>query len=117
MLPTREGRLMRTLRVAVILTFIATVGSAGTAWSWGDAGHKIICEIAFQELSESDITIAATVGYCVRVDNRRVYEVNNEVFDVGETEKIVTVDSTYLPAHAPTVADSLKRAGVRLAIS
>jgi hypothetical protein len=52
MLPTREGRLMRTLRVAVILTFIATVGSAGTAWSWGDVGHKIICEIAFQELGD-----------------------------------------------------------------
>jgi hypothetical protein len=52
MLPTREGRLMRTLRVAVVLIFVATVGSAGTAGSWGDVGHKIICEIASQELSD-----------------------------------------------------------------
>ena len=27
-------------------------GAASPAWAWGDLGHKIICQIAFQELSD-----------------------------------------------------------------
>ncbi len=28
------------------------IGSAAPVWAWGDLGHKIICQIAFQELNE-----------------------------------------------------------------
>jgi hypothetical protein len=275
--------MMRTLRAAVALAFVATIGSAGDAWSWGDVGHKIVCEIAFQELTDKareevrrlirldpeftlfsesctwpdhprkrasehfinvprdfdkfsasqcpvaseclftaiatdvnvlqtstddqaklealkflghwigdlhqplhvsfeddrgggkisesgpcsnslhtvwdsciiqremgqnpreiardlteeitdsertvwretameewanesfEITVASSVAYCVRAGNKCIYEVGNETFENGETQKTVTVDAAYLAAHAPTVADRLKRAGVRLA--
>lgn len=42
---------MRTFRVAVVLAFLATTVWTDKAWSWGDLGHQIICEIAFQELN------------------------------------------------------------------
>lgn len=35
------------------LTIILVFGSAAPAWSWGDLGHKTICEMAFQELNEA----------------------------------------------------------------
>jgi len=39
------------LRVAAMaLGFVAV--STGQAWSWGDLGHRIVCEIAFQELND-----------------------------------------------------------------
>ena len=33
------------VKVLIVTTFVATMGWAGTAWSWGDLGHKIICEM------------------------------------------------------------------------
>jgi hypothetical protein len=45
---------MRTLRtVAAFLALVIATGWAGQAWAWGDLGHKIICEIAFQELNDA----------------------------------------------------------------
>jgi hypothetical protein len=35
--------------LAVSLVFI---GSTSSVWAWGDLGHRIICQIAFQELNE-----------------------------------------------------------------
>jgi len=31
---------------------VALIGSASPLWAWGDLGHKIICQIAFQELTD-----------------------------------------------------------------
>src|SRR5262245_34604773 len=43
---------MRTLRATVAFAFVATLGWASNAWSWGDVGHKIVCEIASHELTD-----------------------------------------------------------------
>ena len=37
--------------LAMVLLFSALVGGAMPAWGWGDLGHKIVCQIAFQELN------------------------------------------------------------------
>src|SRR5215813_9993746 len=31
---------------------VALIAPASPAWAWGDVGHKIICQIAFQELND-----------------------------------------------------------------
>src|SRR5262245_27471944 len=54
-------------------------------------------------------------AYCVQVGNKCVYQVGNETYDPGETEKVVVVDDAYLERSAPVVVERLKRAGVRLA--
>jgi hypothetical protein len=40
--------------------------SAAQAWSWGDTGHRIICEIAFQELTD---TARAEAIRLIRLDD------------------------------------------------
>ncbi len=32
-----------------LIVILAIIGGASPAWSWGDLGHKIVCQIAFQE--------------------------------------------------------------------
>jgi hypothetical protein len=39
-------------RLTVSLTLVlGSIGESGPAWAWGDLGHKIVCQIAFQELN------------------------------------------------------------------
>jgi hypothetical protein len=57
---------MRTLRAAVaLLGSVIATRWAGQAWAWGDLGHKIICEIAFQELND---TARREVRRLIRLD-------------------------------------------------
>jgi len=34
------------------LLAFGAIGGASSAWAWGDLGHKIVCQIAFQELND-----------------------------------------------------------------
>jgi S1/P1 Nuclease len=44
---------MRTFRLAAAsLTLLCAIAAADRAAAWGDLGHKIVCEIAFQELND-----------------------------------------------------------------
>jgi S1/P1 Nuclease len=44
---------MRTFRLAAAsLTLMCAIAAADRASAWGDLGHKIVCEIAFQELND-----------------------------------------------------------------
>ena len=61
------------------------------------------------------VTRRKSVGYCVRVGTKCVYQQGNETFTVGEDEKVVVVNVAYLEQHVPFVRDRLKRAGIRLA--
>ena len=61
------------------------------------------------------VTRRKSVGYCVRVGAKCVYQQGNETFTVGEDEKVVVVNVAYLEQHVPFVRDRLKRAGIRLA--
>ena len=80
-----------------------------------DSKRTVWRETAMEEWANEafEITVASTVAHCVRARNKCIYEVGNEPFENGETRKTVTVDAAYLAAHAPTVADRLKRSGVR----
>jgi hypothetical protein len=60
------------------------------------------------------ITTAETVRYCVRTEIGCWYEVDNEVLDLDEAKKVVTVDEAYLDTHLPLVTRRLTQAGVRL---
>ena len=31
---------------------VAVLAAAGSVWAWGDVGHKVVCEIAFHELTD-----------------------------------------------------------------
>jgi hypothetical protein len=55
--------LLPQLRSALLV--LALLASAH-AWSWGDTGHRIVCEIAFQELTPA---ARATVKHLIRLDN------------------------------------------------
>jgi hypothetical protein len=46
----RFHRILACLTVSLILVIVA-IGGASSAWAWGDLGHKIVCQIAFQELN------------------------------------------------------------------
>jgi len=37
---------------ASLLLVLGSIGVAAPAWAWGDLGHKIVCQIAFQELND-----------------------------------------------------------------
>jgi hypothetical protein len=37
--------------LACLIIAGGTMGGALSAWAWGDLGHKIVCQIAFQELN------------------------------------------------------------------
>jgi hypothetical protein len=41
-----------TCLIVVLVLVLGTIGGASPAWSWGDLGHKIVCQIAFQELND-----------------------------------------------------------------
>jgi hypothetical protein len=57
---------MRTLRTAAaFLALVIATGWSGQAWAWGDLGHKIICEVAFQELND---TSGREVRRLIRLD-------------------------------------------------
>ena len=46
-----RDRLVR--RFVGLVLALGVIGSASPVWAWGDLGHKIVCEIALQELNES----------------------------------------------------------------
>ena len=39
-------------RFVVLVFALGLVETASPAWTWGDLCHKIICQIAYQELSD-----------------------------------------------------------------
>src|SRR5215813_2103815 len=45
----RQGFLSLSLGLVVLL---GSLMGASPSWGWGDLGHKIICQIAFQELND-----------------------------------------------------------------
>jgi len=45
-----QGRLVRGLVGLTLALWL--LGPSAPAWAWGDLGHKIICEIALQELND-----------------------------------------------------------------
>ncbi len=46
----RFHQILRCLTVSLVVV-LGSIGEAGPAWAWGDLGHKIVCQIAFQELN------------------------------------------------------------------
>jgi hypothetical protein len=38
--------------LACLAVSFALIGSASPVWAWGDLGHRVICQIAFQELDD-----------------------------------------------------------------
>jgi hypothetical protein len=38
--------------LSITATAVTVLAAAGSVWAWGDVGHKVVCEIAFQELSD-----------------------------------------------------------------
>jgi hypothetical protein len=61
------------------------------------------------------VTRRKSIGYCVLISTRRVYQKGNETYSEGEEEKVVVVDVAYLELHAPLVRNRLQRVGIRLA--
>lgn len=61
-----------------------------------------------------EIARSPMVAYCVQVGPTCIYAEGHETYENGQPEKTITVDTQYLAAHGPIVADRLKRAGVRL---
>jgi S1/P1 Nuclease len=47
----RFSRILPRLIVSLMLV-VGAIGESGPAWAWGDLGHKIVCQIAFQELND-----------------------------------------------------------------
>jgi hypothetical protein len=47
----RFSRILPRLIVSLTLV-IGAIGESGPALAWGDLGHKIVCQIAFQELND-----------------------------------------------------------------
>jgi hypothetical protein len=37
-------------------------GGATPVWAWGDLGHKIVCQIAFQDLNDKAHLLNTTLG-------------------------------------------------------
>jgi hypothetical protein len=60
------------------------------------------------------ITTAVTVRYCVRTETGCWYEEDNEILDLDEEKKVVTVDEAYMDAHLPIISQRLTQAGIRL---
>jgi len=76
----RYSKLLREL--SGLAVSIAFLGSASPAGAWGDLGHKIICQIAFQELNDKarnevirlialDATFDSFTDACTWPDNLR----------------------------------------------
>ena len=61
-----------------------------------------------------EITRRASVEYCVPVGGSCWYAAGNERYSSGEAQKVVAITPAYVEAHAPTVTERLKQAGVRL---
>jgi hypothetical protein len=47
----KDCRSLLILSVSLILV-LGAIGGASPAWAWGDLGHKIVCQIPFQELND-----------------------------------------------------------------
>jgi hypothetical protein len=45
-------RLILPCLTASLGVVLGSIGAACSAWAWGDLDHKIVCEIAFQELND-----------------------------------------------------------------
>ena len=61
------------------------------------------------------ITIAASVTYCVQKQGACWYSSGNRVLDEGEPWRDFTITDDYLEVHAAIVSQRLQQAGVRLA--
>ena len=61
------------------------------------------------------ITIAASVTYCVQKQGACWYSSGNRVLDEGEPWRDFTITDDYLEMHAALVSQRLQQAGVRLA--
>ena len=55
---SRSTRLRRALCLLPfgLLFFIGSMMYPSRSWAWGDLGHKIICQIAFEELNDKPAT-------------------------------------------------------------
>ena len=60
-----DSRLFRHL-AGLAVSFVL-IGSASSGWAWGDLGHQIVCQIAFQELNDKD---RAEVVRLIALDER-----------------------------------------------
>lgn len=60
------------------------------------------------------ITTTEAIRYCVKTETGCWYEADNEVLDLDEAKKMVTVDESYMDAHLPTIIQRLTQAGIRL---
>jgi hypothetical protein len=60
------------------------------------------------------ITIAPNVKYCLQVNSTCQYAAQNATFEPEEPRRTVTVKTSYIATHAPTVRSRLLKAGVRL---
>jgi hypothetical protein len=50
---TGEPSFIRRAPLAMAVTAaVAVLAAAGSVWAWGDVGHKVVCEIAFHELTD-----------------------------------------------------------------
>jgi hypothetical protein len=50
---SRTTRLRQALFSFPILFLLGSTMYASPSWAWGDLGHKVICQIAFQELNDT----------------------------------------------------------------
>jgi hypothetical protein len=48
-----QGPLPRSVLACLTALVLVAIGGAPSAWAWGDLGHKIVCQIALQELNDT----------------------------------------------------------------
>ena len=101
-----EHKLGRDIR-HIAGEFRARVTEAERA-DWTSTGAKAWANESFA------ITTAATVRYCVRTETGCWYEEDNEILDLDEEKKVVTVDEAYMDVHLPIISQRLTQAGIRL---
>ena len=75
-------RLILPCLTVSLVVVLGSIGGASSAWAWGDLGHKIVCQIAFQELNNKaraevarlialDETFDSFTDACTRPDHPR----------------------------------------------
>ena len=57
----RSSQILLSVAAGVGL-FFGSIGGATPVWAWGDLGHKIVCQIAFQELNDKAHLLNTTLG-------------------------------------------------------
>jgi len=97
--------------LACLAFSLSVIGSASSVWAWGDLGHRVICQIAFQELNEkarNEVILLAELSASAKKLNRESDSLNDLIERLEATLQKINVGIEVWLDRAPLESETIE---------